>query len=242
LMMHMRNVVLAACLLVAHVHTQAGGEAVPRVEIGAGYSVAAPAGRGWIEIGAPGAYFMPIAPQGHGLLLVATTWSSGISREEILDHAATAGQDGLVRIASRFVTAAWKAHRASLAGERFENVEVVNDVGGEFAIGPLLCGYSRISGRDHGALIDGVPAQVRYVGYSCAEFPDLSVAATVSYLERGPVRALSDQAMAIGERFARSLQRCARGASFDAASARSAIVRTAMSAGSGRQADARSCR
>lgn len=242
-MMQMMNLVLAACLTLACQEVQAvnGSEQPVRVEIGAGFSIAQPAGKAWLEIGAPGAYFMPFAPDGHGLLLVASVGPSGISHEDLMAAAGASEQDRLVRLAARFVTAAWKAHRASLAGERFEKIEVANEVGGKFAIGKFLCGYSRISGRDRGALVDGAPAHVRYVGYSCVEFSDLSVAATVSYLERGRAHELSDEAMALGERFARSLQRRACAASHDAASVQPGLVRTALSQGSGQHALAGPC-
>jgi hypothetical protein len=47
---------------------------------------------------------------------------------------------------------------------------------------------------------EGVPSQMCYVSYSCIEFPDTSVAAHISYSERGRAQDLSDAALAEGER------------------------------------------
>jgi hypothetical protein len=208
-MMFILRSVIAYCLFVAAAHAQApaGDEPLPRVDIGSGFSVAAPSGDDWRTTGAPASYYKALGPQDHSLVLAAATGPSGISREEIVAVAGPNGGTQLVKLVARFVERAWKAHAAGMQDARFEPVDVVNETGGKYSVGKFICGYSRIVVRDRGALADGVPARLRYVAYSCVEFPDLTVAATVSYSERGREQDLSDDAMAEGERFARSLRR-----------------------------------
>lgn len=208
-MMSILRAVIGYCLFAAAAHAQAQTDAgpLPRVDIGSGFSVAAPAGDGWRMTGAPASYYKALGPQDHSLVLAAATGPAGISREEIVAVAGPNGGNQLVKIVARFVERAWKAHAAGMQDARFEPVDVVNETGGRYSIGTFFCGYSRIVVRDRGAVVNGIPARMRYVAYSCVEFPDLTVAANVSYSERGREQDLSDDAMAEGERFVRSLQR-----------------------------------
>jgi hypothetical protein len=58
---------------------------------------------------------------------------------------------------------------------------------------------------DQEAIVEGEPTHLRFVAYSCMNLVGV-VAAHVSYSERGREQDLSDEVMAEGERFARSLQ------------------------------------
>ena len=46
--------------------------------------------------------------------------------------------------------------------------------GKEAAIGDFLCAKSRIRVRDSGGLPEGASRQLRYVAYSCIQFPDMT--------------------------------------------------------------------
>jgi hypothetical protein len=197
------------CLFDATMYAQATADVgmLPRVDIGSGFAVSAPTGQGWRTTGAPASYYKLLGQGDHSLVLVATTGPSGISHEEIVALRGPEGGNKLVKLTARFVERAWKAHAAGMQDSRFEVLDVVNETGGKYSLGKFFCGYSRIVVRDRGALVDGVPMRLRYVAYSCVEFPDMKVAATVTYSERGREQDLSCDAMAEGERFARSLQR-----------------------------------
>ena len=179
----------------------------PRVDIGGGYTIVAPTGPGWQQTGSPASYYKPLGAEGHGLAVIAATGPSGITRQEIIGAGESKDANALVKLVSRFVGVAWKRHAAGLQEGRFEVVDTVNEMAGKGVMGDLVCAYSRIVARDRGAVVDGAPARLRYVGYTCIEFPDMTVAAHVSYSERGREQDLSDAAMAEGERTARSLQR-----------------------------------
>jgi hypothetical protein len=183
---------------------------LPRIDIGSGFTVSAPTGQGWLTTGAPASYYKLLGPGDHSLVLIATTGPSGISHEEILAVRGPKGGNQLVKILVDFDERAWKAHAAGMQDSRFEPLDVVKDTGKDYSLGKFLCAYSRIVVRDRGALVDGAPTRLRYVAYTCVEFPDMRVAATVTYSERGREQDLSCDAMAEGERFARSLQRLQR--------------------------------
>ena len=199
---------IAMFLFVGSAYAQAPDVSNPaRVDIGGRFSIVAPLGPEWQTRGAPASYYKPLGTEGQGLLLSAVTGPSGISREDILSLDGPNAGNRLVKLVSRFVEQAWKAHAAGMKEKRFERIEVVNETGGKFSIGKFFCAYSRIRVRDGAAMIDGLPTHLRYVAYSCIEFSDMTVAADVSYSERGREQDLSDEAMAEGERFAWSLQR-----------------------------------
>lgn len=192
-------------------HAQAQGipsaENAHRLEIGSRYSVAAPVGDGWRKTGDPASYLKILSPDHHSLVLMASTGPSGITQEDIFGFRESGGVERMIKLMARFSEMAWKAHAAGLEGSRFETVKKENELGKQYAIGKFICTYSRIVVRDREVLVDGVPTKMRYVAYSCLEFPDMREAATVSYSERGREQDLSDEAMAEGERFARSLER-----------------------------------
>ena len=202
----------ADCLFDSAVYAQAPAdvEMLPRIDIGSGFTVSAPTGQGWLTTGAPASYYKLFGPGDHSLVLIATTGPSGISHEEILAVRGPKGGNQLVKLLVDFDERAWKAHAAGMQDPRFEPLDVVKDTGKEYSLGKFLCAYSRIVVRDRGALLDGAPTRLRYVAYTCVEFPDMRVAATVTYSERGREQDLSCDAMAEGERFARSLQRLQR--------------------------------
>lgn len=202
----------ADCLFAEAVYAQPPTdiETLPRIDIGSGFSVSAPAGQGWRKTGAPASYHKLLGQDDHSLVLVATTGPSGISREEILAVRGPDGGNKLVKLFARLSERTWKAHTAGMQDARFEPLDVFHDTGKKYSLGKLLCDYSRIVVRDRGALVDGVPTRLRYVAYTCVQFPDMIVAATVTYSERGREQDLSCDAMAEGERFARSLQRLQR--------------------------------
>ena len=191
----------------AYAQTPSDAELPSRLDIGSRFSVAAPTGHGWRPTGAPATFIKQLGPEDHSLVLAAATGPSGISREEIIAVRGSNGADKLVKLITRFVDRAWKSHAAGFQDARFETIDVVDETGGNYSFGKFFCGYSRIVVRDHGAHADDIPARLRYVAYSCVEFSDMAVAATVSYSERGREQDLSEEAMAEGERFARSLQR-----------------------------------
>jgi hypothetical protein len=191
----------------AYAQTPSSPELPARIDIGNGFSVVAPIGPDWQITGTPASYFKLLGPDDHSLALIATTGPSGITRQEILAVSGPNGANQVVKLVARFVERAWKAHAGGLQDGRFEAIETVNETGGNYSFGKFFCGYSRIVVRDRGALVDGVPTRLRYVAYSCVEFPDMTVAASVSYSERGREQDLTDSALAEGERFARSLER-----------------------------------
>jgi hypothetical protein len=202
----------ADCLFAEAVYAQAPAdvEMLPRIDIGSGFSVSAPKGQGWRTTGAPASYYKLLGPEDHSLVLIATTGPSGISNEEILAVRGPNGGNQLVKLFARLGERNWKAHAAGMQDSRFEPVDVFHDTGKTYSLGNLLCDYSRIVVRDRGALVDEVPTRMRYVAYTCVQFPDMKVAATVSYSERGREQDLSCDAMAEGERFTHSLQRLQR--------------------------------
>ncbi len=191
----------------AQAQTTPSAEPSQRLELGGRFSVAAPIGDGWRKTGEPASYIKVLGPEHHSLILAASTGPSGITREDISGFREPGGVERMIKLMARFSEMAWKAHAAGLEGSRFEAVEKENEVGKKYEIGKFICTYSRIVVRDRAAVVDGVPAKLRYVAYSCLEFPDMREAATVSYSERGREQDLSDDAMAEGERFARSLER-----------------------------------
>lgn len=199
----------ADCLFDAAVYTQAPAdvEMLPRIDIGSGFSVSAPMGQGWRTTGEPASYNKRLGPKDHSLVLIAATGPSGISRQDIVALRGPDGGNQLVKLLARFAERAWKAHAAGMQDARFEPLDVVHETGKKYSLGKFICAYSRIVVRDRGALVDGVPTRLRYVAYSCVEFPDMIAAAAVTYSERGREQDLSCDAMAEGERFARSLQR-----------------------------------
>ena len=151
-------------------------------------------------------YGKTLPGDGHSLVFVATTGPSGITHDEIVSIGGPDGANKLVKLVTAFNMRAWKAH-ASGNSDRFEKIDAKTDSGGAFDIGKLLCAYSLIKVRDHDRIIDGSPAVLRVASYTCIEFPDMKVAATVSYSERGREQDLAESAMAEGEKIARSLLR-----------------------------------
>lgn len=196
--------VIVSALFAASAWAQAPGSDDPaRVDIGNGFSVAAPIGPGWQKTAEPAPYLKQLNDRGHSLVLMATTRPSGITPEDIR---ATGGSiDRLVKLMMRFVEHSWKVNAAGMEQSRFERIEVVNETAGKYSIGKFTCAYSRIRLLDRGAIVDGVPTQLRYVAYSCVDFLGIT-AAQVSYSERGREQDLSDAVIAEGERFARSLR------------------------------------
>lgn len=191
----------------AQIQTIPAVESSRKLEIGARFSVAAPIGDGWRKTGDTASYMKVLGPEHHSLVLMASTGPSGITQEDISGFRAPGGVDRMIKLMARFSEMAWKARAAGLEGSRFEAVEKENELGKKYDIGKFICTYSRIVVRDRAAVVDGVPAKLRYVAYSCLEFPDMREAAIVSYSERGREQDLSDDAMAEGECFARSLER-----------------------------------
>jgi hypothetical protein len=182
------------------------GEA-SRVDIGHRFSVEAPVGDGWQKTAEPATYLRELEPKGHSLVLVAVTGPSGITSKEVRSLLGPAGGDRLVRLIGRFFQSSFQASAAGLEQGRFEKIDIVNAVMGKHNVGEFVCAYSRIRALDRGATAEGVPMQIRYVVYSCLDLGYLEFAAQVSYSERGREQDLSDDVMAEGERFARSLQR-----------------------------------
>jgi len=178
-----------------------------RLEIGSGFSIAAPTGDGWRKTGDPASYLKILGPEHHSLVFMANTGPSGITHQDILGFREPGGVARMIKLMAQFSERAGKAHAAGMPGERFESVERVNEAGGKYNLGDFMCTYSRMVVRDREAVVDGSPTRLRYVAYSCLGFPDMRVAASVSYSERGREQDLSEDAMVEGERFARSLQR-----------------------------------
>ena len=194
----------------SQVQSQEGAGAAAQIDIGGGYSVMGPVGEGWRATdasGSPASYLKILGPESHSLALIADTGPSGITPQEIRAIGRPNAADQVVKLIGRFVSSAWKSHAAGLQDARYETVETVNETGGKYSFGKFFCGYSRIVVRDRGAMMDGVPAMLRHVAYSCITFPDMVTAASVTYSERGREQDLSSEAMAEGERFALSLQR-----------------------------------
>jgi len=162
-----------------------------------------PLGPGWEKTAEPATYLKSISDRGHSLVLMATTRPSGITAEDI--RAAGGAVDRIVRLLSRFMEQSWKVHSRGVEQGRFEKLETVNDSGRQYDIGKTFCAYSFIRLLDRGAIVDGTPTQMRFVAYSCIDFLGV-VAAQVSYSERGREQDLSDEVMAEGERWARSLR------------------------------------
>jgi hypothetical protein len=200
---------IASVLFAACVWAQAPGPGDPaRVDIGNGFSVVAPTGTGWQKTAEPATYLKQLDEQGHSLVLAAGTGPSGITLEDIHGIGRGPGSgERLVKLVMRFVERAWKANATGMEQSRFERIEVVNETAGKYNIGKFICAYSRIRLLDRGAMVDGVPTQLRYVAYACIGLPDMEVAGHVSYSERGREQDLSDGVVAEGERFVRSLER-----------------------------------
>lgn len=200
--------VVALCMAMgpAHSHTSADVKPPERISIGSGFSVAPPEGPGWVSDGKAPMYGKKLPGEGHSLIFVAATGPSGITRDEIASIGEPDGASKLVKLVTAFNMRAWKAH-ASGSIDRFEKIDARTESGGEFDIGKLLCAYSLIRVRDHNRIIEGSPALLRVASYTCIEFPDMTVAATVSYSERGREQDLAESAMTEGEKFARSLLR-----------------------------------
>lgn len=191
----------------AQAQTTLNAEPSQRIEIGSGFSIAAPTGDGWRKTGDPASYLKVLGPEHHSLVFMANTGPSGITHQDILGFREPGGVDRMIKLMAQFSLRASKAHASGLQGERFESVELVTEMGDKYKLGDFICTYSRIVVRDREAVVDGSPTRLRYVAYSCLGFPDMRVAVSVSYSERGREQDLSEDAMAEGERFARSLQR-----------------------------------
>lgn len=207
--MFRRGGALVLGLLAACARAQVpGGEAAPsRIDLGQRFSIEAPAGAGWQPGGTPGSFRKTLEGRGHTLVLQAAAGASGISREEIASIREAGGANRMVQLVQRFVENAWKAHAAGLDDARYSKLQVVNDTGGKYSFGRLLCAYSRIRALDRGAPVGDAPTELRLVAYSCLEFSDMTSAASASYSERGLPQELSDEVLAEGERFVRSLRR-----------------------------------
>lgn len=197
----------------AHAQAQALPAAQPsqRLEIGAGFSIAAPGGDGWRKTADPATFLKVLGPEHHSLVLMANTGPSGITKEDILGFREPGGVDTMIKLMARFFSLARKAHAVDLEGLRYELLEMADETQeeatGKYNIGKFFCTYSRIVVRDREHLVDGSPTRLRFAAYTCLEFPDMRVAAQVSYSERGREQDLSDEALAEGERFVRSLER-----------------------------------
>ncbi len=191
----------------AHAQASPDAESLPQIEIGGGFSVAVPTGDGWRKTGDPASYVKVLGPERHSLVLTASTGPSGITRQDILGFLQLGGVDRMLKLMSRFHLQALEAHAAGLQNPRFEPIEQMNEIGGKYNLGKFFCAYSRIVVRDREALVDGLPTRLRYVGYSCLQFPGMDVAVSISYSERGREQDLSEEAMAAGERFVHSLRR-----------------------------------
>ncbi len=178
-----------------------------RVNIGGRFSVEAPASPGWQPTGGPGSWLKHLVPEGHTLAFIVAAGPSGITQQDVMEIRGPDGGTRLAKLISGFYARSWAAHAAGMNQPRFTKIEVVNDSGKEAAIGDFLCAKSRIRVRDSGGLPEGASRQLRYVAYSCIQFPDMTFAAYVSYSERGRDEDLSEAAMAEGERLAQSLRR-----------------------------------
>jgi hypothetical protein len=208
--------IIVSCLLLgtAYAQSPAVGEHA-RIDIGGRFSIAMPANGGWQAAETPGSYRKLLEPQGHSLVLMAVTGPSGISLEDMKSLSGKDGGNRLVKLVTRFTEGAWKAHASGIQGNRFKKIDavnetkmdIVNETSGNDRLNKFICAYSRIRVYDREAMVDGKPTQMRYVAYTCIEFPDMIVAAHVSYSERGREEDLSEDAMAEGERIVHSLQR-----------------------------------
>jgi hypothetical protein len=202
--MHFR---LFAFLLLACAWLPGAPAQSARIDIGGGFSVEAPASPGWQPTGGPGSWLKRLAPEGHSLAFVVATGPSGITQQDLMQIRGPEGGARLAKLVSGYYGRAWAAHAAGMNQSRFTKIDVANDSGKEAALGELLCAKSRIRVRDRGGMPEGATRQLRYVAYSCIQFPDMTTAAYVSYSERGRDEDLSDEAMAEGERLAQSLRR-----------------------------------
>lgn len=184
-----------------------GSFAQGRLDIGGKFSIEAPASPGWQPTGGPGSWLKYLPPEGHTLAFVVATGPSGISGQDVLSLQGPDGAQRLASLISQFYARSWGAHAAGLSERRFTKIDSTTDSGREAAIGEFLCARSRIRVRDASGLPEGRTRQLRYVAYTCIQFPDMTTAAYVSYSERGRDEDLSEAAMAEGERLAQSLRR-----------------------------------
>jgi hypothetical protein len=207
---------IVSCFLLGTAYAQSPDVDEPvRIDIGGRFSIARPVNGGWQAAETPGSYRKRLEPQGHTLVFTAVTGPSGISQKDIQTLQGSGGGNRLVKLVTRFTEDAWKAHNSGLQGGRFEKIDAVNDTNMDIVnaasekdrLNKFICAYSRIRVYDREAIVDGRPTQMRYVAYTCIEFPDMTVAAHVSYSERGREQDLSEDALTEGERMARSLQR-----------------------------------
>lgn len=198
---------LLALLFLSSAWPPTAGAQSTRIDIGGGFSIEAPTSPGWQPTGGPGSWLKRLAPEGHTLAFVVATGPSGITPQDLMEIRGPEGGARLAKLVSGFYGRAWAAHAAGMNQSRFTKVEKVNDSGREAAVGEFLCAKSRIRVRDSSGLSGGATRQLRYVAYTCIQFPDMTTAAYVSYSERGRDEDLSDEAMAEGERLAQSLRR-----------------------------------
>lgn len=178
-----------------------------RIDLGGGFSIEPPAPPGWQPTGGPGSWLKRLASEGHSLAFVVATGPSGITPQDLMEIRGPEGGARLAKLVSGFYARAWAAHAAGMNQPRFTKVDVTNDSGKEAAIGEFLCARSRIRVRDSSGLSGGATRQLRYVAYTCVQFPDMTTAAYVSYSERGRDEDLADEAMSEGERLAQTLRR-----------------------------------
>jgi hypothetical protein len=202
----------AALAVLALASACALAQEAPRIALGGGYSVAAPAGEGWIAEGkgAQRSFRRVLGPDSHTLVMLTAAGPSGITREQV-EAIANADKNEaanlLIRTLGTFTRAAWKMNSAGVEAARYTVLSKDETVDSKFA-GGLICSATRIRARDRGPDgYAGEPLILRYVGYTCVDVGRLMESVHVSYSERAAEADLSDAALEAGEAFARSLRR-----------------------------------
>lgn len=208
-MVHLITLIFALLTLntTAFAQAQARTVAIERVALGNGFTVAKPAGDDWQQTGSPATFIKQIKPETHTLVLHAATEQSNLSEDELFNARKPNNTSRLITPISRLLNQTWKQHIEFMNAKNLETGTRIDDSSGNYTTGKLYCGFSRITVSDRTSQSDDNAEIMRYVAYSCLEYPDLAVATSVSYSERGQKKDLSNDAMAEGERFANSLQR-----------------------------------